>query len=293
MKYKAGDKVRIRSKEWYESHKNKFGKIWTDSLSGEGVVCFDQDNAKYCGKEVIIFSVESENYVLRGIPYKWTDEMIEGPSTSKYNKGDFVGVYGYETDVRIEEVRWDGASYSYKVYLAGEEEWLYDDDIAYKNDKMIEGLVEEAIKPKFKIGDKISNGKESFIVLQITSNKYIIEDNLGEYDTLYFDSQNDWGLVREKVRTINEPLFKTSNMPLEKEIEWSLPEGYIFKDENGNVINATKIILENKTDKVMNENNTKVDMGEVSDGYHTFNELYEYRMLYDFPAGKPTILMAG
>ena len=31
----------------------------------------------------------------------------------------------------------------------------------------------------------------------------------------------------------------------------------------------------------MTENNTKVDMGEVSDGYHTFNELYEYRMLYN------------
>ena len=31
----------------------------------------------------------------------------------------------------------------------------------------------------------------------------------------------------------------------------------------------------------MNEHNTKVDMGEVSDGYHTFNELYEYRMLYN------------
>ena len=78
MKYKVGDKVRIRSKEWYESHKNKFGKIWTVSLSGEGTVCFDQDNAKYCGKEVTIFSVESDNYVLRGIPYEWTDEMIEG-----------------------------------------------------------------------------------------------------------------------------------------------------------------------------------------------------------------------
>lgn len=61
----------------------------------------------------------------------------------------------------------------------------------------------------------------------------------------------------------------------------SCPKGHVFKDENGNVINATKIILENKTDKVMNENNTKVDMGEVSDGYHTFNELYEYRMLYN------------
>lgn len=59
------------------------------------------------------------------------------------------------------------------------------------------------------------------------------------------------------------------------------PDGYQFTDENGNVIKATKIVLEKKTDKTMNENNTKVDMGEVSDGYHTFNELYEYRMLYN------------
>ena len=36
-----------------------------------------------------------------------------------------------------------------------------------------------------------------------------------------------------------------------------------------------------ETNNDMNENNTKVDMGEVSDGYHTFNELYEYRMLYN------------
>ena len=28
--------------------------------------------------------------------------------------------------------------------------------------------------------------------------------------------------------------------------EIRLPEGYIFKDENGNVINATKIVLEKK-----------------------------------------------
>lgn len=49
-----------------------------------------------------------------------------------------------------------------------------------------------------------------------------------------------------------------------------LPDGY-------NPIN----VLEKKTNKDMNENNTKVDMGEVSDGYHTFNELYEYRMLYN------------
>ena len=31
---------------------------------------------------------------------------------------------------------------------------------------------------------------------------------------------------------------------------WICPDGYIFKDENGNVINATKIVLEKKSPKV-------------------------------------------
>jgi hypothetical protein len=130
-----------------------------------------------------------------------------------------------------------------------------------------------------------------------------------------------------------------------------LPDGYIFKDENGNVINAQKIVLEkvntlkiqsdnmetethrgyytteeettNKSKKVAwftfwdNDFADKVeldlsnreliqedgkwfvvkkkkeypktlekledmeDKGNISDGYHTFNELYEYRLLYN------------
>ena len=65
------------------------------------------------------------------IDYNITYAEDEERLSHIYNEGDIVGVYGYESDVRIEEVRWDGSSYSYKVYLAGEEEWLYGDDIAY------------------------------------------------------------------------------------------------------------------------------------------------------------------
>ena len=78
MKYKEGDRVRIRSKEWYDSNKNKFGKVWTRSLTGDYMICFDHDFVKYCGKVAEIFSVERDNYALKGIPYAWTDEMIEG-----------------------------------------------------------------------------------------------------------------------------------------------------------------------------------------------------------------------
>ena len=55
----------------------------------------------------------------------------------KYTTGDFVGIYGYETDVRIQQMRWDGSGFMYKVYLADEEEWITDDEIAYKVEKDI------------------------------------------------------------------------------------------------------------------------------------------------------------
>ena len=55
------------------------------------------------------------------------------------------------------------------------------------------------------------------------------------------------GLVEEEIITTNTTnglRFKELNTSLENEMEWNLPQGYQFKDENGNVIKATKIVLE-------------------------------------------------
>ena len=55
------------------------------------------------------------------------------------------------------------------------------------------------------------------------------------------------GLVEEEIITTNTTKglrFKELNTSLENEMEWNLPQGYQFKDENGNVIKATKIVLE-------------------------------------------------
>lgn len=177
MKYKVGDKVRIKSIDWYNEHT----LIDTSGVFRTSIESLCLNKKRFMGKELTICSVLSNGHYLMeetGV-LRWTDEMIEG-------------------------------------------------------------LVEED-KPKFKVGDKITNGKEHLTILQITSDKYIVEDNLGEYDTLYFDTQNDWGLLREKVIATNEPF--------EKETEWNLPDGYQFKDENGNVINATKIVLTKKKSK--------------------------------------------
>ena len=51
---------------------------------------------------------------------------------SKYKVGDVVGIYGYETEVKIWEIRWEGSTPCYMVCTSDGDEWIYDDDIAYK-----------------------------------------------------------------------------------------------------------------------------------------------------------------
>ena len=52
----------------------------------------------------------------------------------------------------------------------------------------------------------------------------------------------------EHQKIVDEIMAIQGIEPIEAEIEevWYCPESYIFKDENGNVINATKIVLEKK-----------------------------------------------
>lgn len=214
MKYKVGDKVLIKSLDWYNEHT----LIDTSGVFRTSIESLCLNKKRFMGKELTICSVLSNGHYLMeetGV-LRWTDEMIEG-------------------------------------------------------------LMEED-KPKFKVGDKITNGKENLTILQITSDKYIVEDNLGEYDTLYFDTQNDWGLLREKVIATNEPF--------EKETEWNLPDGYQFKDENGNVINAKKIVLEKKKKeypKTYEECVRILGLGVLNElKHHNLNILYKEDLIVSF-----------
>ena len=197
LKYKVGDKVRIKSLDWYNENKDE------DEYVDAGLI-FDDYMSRWCGKTMTILRVNQTYYTMEGSEEKWTDEMIEG-------------------------------------------------------------LVEDETKPEFKIGNKITNGKTQLTILTITSDKYIVEDNFGECGTLYFNTQDDWKLVEEE--NINN---KWNGLKVELELSKSIvgvsnieslqgerfmsgfvkaiipPEGYIFKDENGNEILTNKIILEKK-----------------------------------------------
>ena len=119
---------------------------------------------------------------------------------------------------------------------------------------MIEGLVERngKIYP-YKIGDRVVlKGRNRCAT--ITDLKYDSFGNLSYYINIDNDKDNSIvyptdlllpydnkveGLVEEEVGLVDTLSSRWVN-------EFSLPEGYIFKDENGNVINTTKIVLEKK-----------------------------------------------
>lgn len=77
MKYKVGDKVRIKSKEWYEENRNTYGDVDNDSA------VFNSSMAKYCGKEATIICIKTDEYYIDidGRTWKWVDWMFDNKPT--------------------------------------------------------------------------------------------------------------------------------------------------------------------------------------------------------------------
>lgn len=191
MRYEKGDKVIIKSREWYDKNKDESGIITFSTDRGDYHIT--KEDERFFGRVVTITYVGVGYYIIaeddRG--YIWIDEMIEGPSTSIYNEGDIISVYGYEPYVRIEEVLWNGSSYSYKAHFDCEEKWLSVGDIAY------------------------------------------------EVETYYSSAADN------PKPSLNSFMYVSDN-------EIKLPYGYVFKDENGNIINTTKITIEKKKEECSN-----------------------------------------
>lgn len=80
MKYKPGDKVRIKSLEWYNANKDETGRVMC------GYIGFCQEMTKYCGAVLTIMTIGNQDigskqkYFMHETDHPWgfTDEMIEG-----------------------------------------------------------------------------------------------------------------------------------------------------------------------------------------------------------------------
>lgn len=75
-------------------------------------------------------------------------------------------------------------------------------------------------------------------------------------------------------------------------VNWMLecPDGYIFKDENGNVINATKIVLEKKKKEYPKSYEECCKVLDIDDRELVFNGEYRASKLYWKQLGRLNIL---
>ena len=76
MKHKTGDKVKIKSYQWYNDNKDSNGDVHGCNIT------FNSAMSMYCGKEMTIEEVHEEGqfyYLYEDIEaYIWTDDMFEG-----------------------------------------------------------------------------------------------------------------------------------------------------------------------------------------------------------------------
>lgn len=83
MKYKIGDRVRLKSIDWYHANKNGDGCV---VISDDGYLYnlfFTKNDAQYCGKVFTISDIVDGAYVFEEMEtgYYYCDEMIDGLET--------------------------------------------------------------------------------------------------------------------------------------------------------------------------------------------------------------------
>ena len=90
MKHKVGDKVRIKSLDWYNENANRFGSAFG----------FMQEMSEYCGKTSTIVKVGCCHYELDidDGDWYWTDEMFDENYNMEQKDFTILIPRGYELD---------------------------------------------------------------------------------------------------------------------------------------------------------------------------------------------------
>ena len=238
MRFKVGDKVRVRSNGWYDKTKSRYGDIEC------GNYMFYQTMSHWCGEIITIAIAFDAFYKIKednGI-FKWTDEMFEG----------LVEEEAKETSWKPSKEEMDvlyGLAYITNKYDEHKEEVI----ARLYQDLKREFFNGSSYENMFPNTENDVRRRSTIQVLEYARSL----DNYNQYGKADIDKNIAWlekqGKSALEARTDNELVEEevglVDNLSSRWVNEFNLPEGYIFKDENGNVINATKIVLEKKLPK--------------------------------------------
>ena len=151
MKYKVGDRVQIKSLDWYNENKSSDDEIRCHPC------WFGKEHSKWCGKVMTISDVRADHYtMIEDLVEYWTDEMIDclverNGKIYPYKIGDRVVLKGNNRCATITDLKyncWGNLSYYIKIDNDKDISIDYPTDLLLPYDNKIEESVEREIKPK-------------------------------------------------------------------------------------------------------------------------------------------------
>lgn len=288
MKYSKGDKVRIRNLDWYEDMLSIPSKlVWQNKLTEDfiGIWCgshvFRKEMREFCGRVMTIQEVGIDFYLMEEDIYneKFTDEMIEDVVIPKFKIDDRIetndGLFGY-----IDEIKYDEANKCYMYYVS----FIVDGGYYYENQLKLHKKESDSIVPKFKVGDVIVKKDgltNSYLVSSVGSDYYglsLSSPNSNGVGVLPVKEQDEWELLsdsnaedivnshyedelEEMAKSHNKDILNDLyNLGMENSRKEAIklgissehivcPDGYEFRDGDGNLIAVDKIVLAKKRQK--------------------------------------------
>ena len=241
MKYKVGDKVRIKSIDWYNENKDENGIV---ELSTH---VFIPEMVEHCGTIVTIKDVfedldDNVVYYMEEIVWDWTDEMIEGlveeETEPKFKVGDKVKWFNHTCN--ITSIGTDENTYIYLIKhddyredktfakWVPESELTFEDDVETKSiDFTIKatdtkGKVEVVIPEGY--GYVVENDKLYFITKKKEYPKTYEEccevlDFCGDYFLTTYDADS---MVKNEVYGILQQVNSLTRLLICKSAYWKI-----------------------------------------------------------------------
>ena len=112
MKYKIGDRVRLKSIDWYHANKNGDGCVVISNDSYLYDLLFTKNDAQYCGKVFTISDIVDGAYVFEEMEtgYYYCDEIIAGLENETIPTEEFnltLELYNKLPSQQIEPVKFE------------------------------------------------------------------------------------------------------------------------------------------------------------------------------------------
>ena len=241
MKYKVGQKVRIKSLDWYNLHKRPLTES-VDLINGPN---FIKEMSCFCNKIMTIGAIKENVYLMEEDDYKfdWTDDMIDGVEETKQEFFEKVSnaIKNYYKERPCRDCGPGNGCDDCRDCEDGKRNWEMWNEV-----KKLKDFYEYKFHTNYDEDKKVFENKNK--------PKFKPDDIVDTNDNLY-------GCVTDDIT------FDEVKNTFKYYVSFIVDGGYYYEYQLKPHIKADK--------------EGKINMGEVSDGYHTFNELYDYRALYN------------